>query len=66
MTDEEYERFMSSEQGGKGLIWLNYFKDIKDANPEGGDGGEVPSNKKYKGQWRVSSETEIWEGIGVI
>ena len=47
MTDEEFERFMNSEMGGKGLIWLNYFKDIKDANPEGGV--EAASIKKYKG-----------------
>lgn len=51
MTAEEYERFMNSENGGKGLIWLNYFKDIKDANPEGND--QASSIKKYKGQWRT-------------
>jgi hypothetical protein len=47
MTNEEFQRFMSSEMGGKGLIWLNYFKEIRDANPEGGD--EAASIKKYKG-----------------
>ena len=47
MTGDEFQRFMSSEMGGKGLIWLNYFKDIKDANPEGGN--EAASFKKYKG-----------------
>ena len=64
MTEDEFERFMNSEMGGKGLIWLNYFKDIKDANPEGGDEATA-SIKKYKGQWR-SNDLDIWEGFGVI
>jgi len=57
MTDEELTRFMSSESGGKGLVWINIFKEIQDNN--------LGSSKKYKGQWRASDMT-IYEGFGII
>ena len=58
ITDEEFTRYMSSENGGKGLIWLNYFKDIEVA-------GADSQVRKYKGHWKAN-DMGVWEGFGVI
>ena len=59
IPQEELEKFMSDENGGKNLNWVNYFKPVPDQQ------SSSPSQfRKYKGQWRKDQQT--WEGIGVL
>ena len=39
MNDDELSRFMNNLDEGKGLMWINYFK-------------EIDGNKQYKGHWK--------------
>ena len=64
ISAEEMERFMSSDQGGKNLIWINTFQVITDHNINLNATGETGksmtnSQKTYKGQWRV-------QGLGSV
>ena len=53
---EELERFMNSETGGRGLVWINNFQPITDMQNFSGTGNSSlsQSQKLYKGQWRVT------------
>jgi hypothetical protein len=35
ISNEEFERFMNDEKGGKNLTWINYFKPIPDTASQG-------------------------------
>ena len=64
MDQQELDRFMNSEAGGKNLVWNNYFQVVEDHNLPG-----ERLTKEYKGQWRnqVGPKTKrIWEGFGII
>mgnify|MGYP006119916713 CR=1 FL=1 len=59
ISNEELQRYINDERGGKNLTWVNYFKPIPDTNSTG-----VNEQRKYKGQWKKDQKT--WEGIGTI
>lgn len=51
MNDAEYNKFTDDEEGGKGLVWNNYFQKMDDG-------------REYRGQW--TADRQHWEGIGEI
>lgn len=60
LSAEELERFMTSEAGGKSLVWINTFIPITDhmvnLNATGETNKSVTNSQKtYKGQWRMTN-----------
>ena len=52
MPEEEYNRWAENEDGGKNLVWNNYFQ-------------KIDQYREYKGHWHQENR-EVWEGLGVI
>jgi len=51
MTEKEFNAFMEDADGGKNLVWNNYYTVIDEV-------------KEYRGQWR--KDRAVWEGLGEI